>query len=376
MQLKLPHAVNGTGSAVVADDGATDSGSGRRPEVRPVTRPTTVLIALSEAEEADFLPSEMKARLDAMPVRQIAIRWNGTDTGSLVAKLREHRPDVLLCAWAFPPLPGDLEIGGPAGLRYVAYLAGSVRKLVPRSLLERGLLVTNWGNTISGTVAECGLLLTLMAMRRASHWAVSMHRDGGWKDGMRTVTQSLFGRSVGIHGFGHIAQQMVPLLRPFGGRIAAYSPSVPDTLLAEHGVERSGSLEDLFSGSDVIIELAAYSPKNHHIVTEKLLRSIRPGGVLVNIGRGAVVDQAALVRVARERTDDLQVALDVYETEPLPKDSPLRGLPNVALLPHIAGPTKDRRRDSTALALDNLEKFVRGEEIPGLITPEIYDRST
>jgi phosphoglycerate dehydrogenase-like enzyme len=151
---------------------------------------------------------------------------------------------------------------------------------------------------------------------------------------------------------------------------------VPDTLLAEHGVERSGSLEDLFSGSDVIIELAAYSPKNHHIVTEKLLRSIRPGGVFVNIGRGAVVDEAALVRVARERADDLQVALDVYETEPLPKDSPLRGLPNVALLPHIAGPTKDRRRDSTALALDNLEKFVRGEEIPGLITPEIYDRST
>jgi phosphoglycerate dehydrogenase-like enzyme len=83
-----------------------------------------------------------------------------------------------------------------------------------------------------------------------------------------------------------------------------------------------------------------------------------------------------LVRVARERADDLQVALDVYETEPLPKDSPLRGLPNVALLPHIAGPTKDRRRDSTALALDNLEKFVRGEEIPGLITPEVYDRST
>ena len=365
--MKSPLTNDGTGAAVVTNDRASGATTARQ---------TTVLVALSEAEETDFLPPEMKARLHAMPVRQIVIRWNGTDTAALVAKLREHRPDVLLCAWAFPPLPADLEVSAPDGLRYVAYLAGSVRKLVPRSLLERGLLVTNWGNTISGTVAECGLLLTLMAMRRASHWSVAMHRDGGWKDGMRTVTQSFFGRSVGIHGFGHIAQQMVPLLRPFGGRISAYSPSVPDTLLAEHGVERSTSLEDLFSGSDVIIELAAYSPKNHHIVTEKLLRSIRPGGVLVNIGRGAVVDEAALVRVARERADDLQVALDVYETEPLPKDSPLRGLPNVALLPHIAGPTKDRRRDSTALALDNLEKFVRGEEIPGLITPEVYDRST
>ena len=365
--MKPPHANDGAAATTIADDRASGAATARQ---------TTVLVALSEAEETDFLPPEMKARLDAMPVRQIPVRCGGNDSGALIAKLREHRPDALVCAWAFPPLPDDLEIGAPDGLRYIAYLAGSVRKLVPRPLIERGLLVTNWGNTISGTVAECGLLLTLMCMRRASHWAVAMHREGGWKDGMRTVTQSLFGRSIGIHGFGHIAQQMVPLLRPFGGRISAYSPSVPDSIFAEHGVQRADSLEELFAGNDVIIELAPYSPKNHHIVTEKLLRSIPSGGVFVNIGRGAVVDEAALVRVAKERADDLQVALDVYETEPLPKDSPLRGIPNVALLPHIAGPTKDRRRDSTALALDNLEKFVRGEEMPGLITPEVYDRAT
>lgn len=336
----------------------------------------SVLIALSEAEEADFFPPELKVRLDAMPVRQTVVRWSGAAPDSVIGKLREIRPDALLCAWSCPSLPEDLAIGAPDGLQYVGYLAGSVRKLVPRPLLERGLAVANWGNSVSRTVAECGLLLTLMAMRRASHWTIAMHRDGGWKDGLRTVTQSLFGRSIGLHGFGYIAQQMVPLLRPFGGRISAYSPNVPDKIFAEHGVERAASLEELFAGNDVIVELAAYSPKNHHIVTEKLLRSIRPGGVFVNIGRGAVVDEAALARVARERTDDLEIALDVYETEPLPKDSPLRGLRNVALLPHIAGPTKDRRRDSTALALDNLDKFIRGEKIADTITPELYDRST
>lgn len=343
---------------------------------REPARTRSILIALSEAEEADFLPPEMKQRLDAMPVRQTVLRWSGTAPQSITDKLREVRPDALLCAWAFPPLPDDLEIGPPDGLRYVAYLAGSVRKLVPRQLLERGLAVTNWGNSVSRTVAECGLLLVLMAMRRASHWSVAMHRDAAWKDGLRTVTQSLFGRSVGIHGFGHIAQQMVPLLRPFGGDISAYSPSVPDDVFAGQGVRRATSLEELFASNDIVIELAAYSPKNHHLVTEKLLRSIRPGGVFVNIGRGAVVDESALARVAADRADDLQVALDVYENEPLPQDSPLRGLSNVALLPHIAGPTKDRRRDSTALALDNLERFLRGESMAGLITTEMYDRST
>ena len=352
------------------------------PEHSATTQPpaaekkATVLVALSEAEAVDFLPVELRARLDALPVQRVDLRWSGTDTAQLVAKLRECKPDVLVCAWAFPTLAEDLDIGGADGLKYVAYLAGSVRKLVPRSLIERGLAVTNWGNSISRTVAECGLLLTLMTMRRASHWALAMHRDGGWKDGLRTVTQSLFGRSIGIHGFGHIAQQMVPLLQPFGGRISAYSPSVPDEIFAAHGVERCTSLEKLFADNDVIIELAAYSPKNHHIVTEKLLRSIKPGGAFVNIGRGAVVDEEALVRVARDRADDLQIALDVYETEPLPKDSALRGLPNVALLPHIAGPTKDRRRDSTELAIANLERFARGEPMTDLITPEIYDRAT
>lgn len=336
----------------------------------------SLLVALSEAEEADFLPPETRARLEALPLRLTTVRWAGAAPREVIAQLREIRPDALLCAWSFPPLPEDLDVGARGELRYVAYLAGSVRRLVPRALIERGLAVTNWGNSVSRTVAECGLLLVLMAMRRASYWAVAMHRERGWKDGLGTVTQSLFGRSVGIHGFGSIAQQLVPLLRPFGVRISAFSPSMPAEVFHRHGVRPERSLEELFAGNDIIVELAAYSPGNHHVVTEPLLRSIRPGGAFVNIGRGAVVDEAALARVARDRTRDLEVALDVYEEEPLPAGSPLRGLPNVALLPHIAGPTKDRRCDSTALALANLERFARGSKIDGLVTPEIYDRST
>ena len=336
----------------------------------------SVLIALSPAERTDFLTPKVQARLDALGMRQIALELPLSADIDWGALLRRHQPDALMCAWAAPSLPEDLPIGPHGGLRYVSYLAGSVRKLIPRPLIERGLLVTNWGGSISRTVAECGLLLILSAMRRASHWSVAMHRDGAWKDGLQTVTQSLFEKSVGFHGFGHIAQQMVPLLRPFGVTISAYSPSVPDEVLAAHGAQRSSSLENLFAHNDVIVELAPYHAKNHHIVTEKLLRSIKPGGAFINIGRGAVVDEAAMIRVATERQDDLQIGLDVYETEPLPADSALRGLSNVALLPHIAGPTKDRRQDSAALAVENLARFARGEQIHDPITLDVYDRAT
>jgi phosphoglycerate dehydrogenase-like enzyme len=339
-------------------------------------KPLTLLVALTEAEEADFLPPKVRAQLDALPLRQELVRLPLASPEAWPRMVKEAKVDALLAAWACPTLPEDLLVGGEGGMRYVAYLAGSVRKLVPRPLIDRGLQVTNWGSSISRTISECGLLLILSALRRASFWSVAMHRDGAWKQGLQTVTQSLFEKSVGLHGFGQIAQQMVPLLRPFGVDISAYSPSVPDAVLAEHGVRRSPSLEELFSGNDVVVELAPYHAKNHHIVTESLLQSIRPGGVFINIGRGAVVDEEALIRVARERADDLQVGLDVYEKEPLAKDSALRGLPNVALLPHIAGPTKDRRRDSAFLAMENLAHFVHGRAISDPITLDVYDRST
>jgi phosphoglycerate dehydrogenase-like enzyme len=87
-----------------------------------------------------------------------------------------------------------------------------------------------------------------------------------------------------------------------------------------------------------------------------------------------VVDEAALIRVARE--GKIQIALDVFEQEPLPPGSLLRGLPNVTLLPHLGGPTRDRRRDSGQLALKNLRAFLRGEPLEAVITHDVYDRST
>ncbi len=335
-----------------------------------------IFLPLTSDERKDFLPLPVKTRLDALPLRQVEMTLPLADLASWKSALQTHQPEILLCAWGCPPLPEDLPVGKPGQLRYVAYLAGSVKKLVPRKLIENGLLVTNWGNAISRTISECGLLLILTAMRRAGYWNVAMHRDGAWKDGMKTVTQSLFCRSIGLHGFGAIAQEMIPLLRPFDVSISAYSPSVPDAVFQKFGVIRSPSLEHLFSQHDIVVELAPYTPKNHHIVTENLLRSIRPGGAFINIGRGPVIDEAALIRVARDRKDDLQIGLDVYETEPLPKDSPLRGLPNVALLPHIAGPTKDRRQDTASFAIENLARFLHGQPLESAITLDVYDRAT
>lgn len=332
------------------------------------------LACLTGREVETFLPSgrmeEVKSLLD--PVRCVdPLSLDGEE--AWFSLLSECNPTVLVAAWKTPKLPENLSEVAP-GLKYVCYLPGSVRHFVPRSALENGLLVTNWSSSVSRTVSECALLMALACMRRVRFWTEEMHFNGGWKND-KTETLSLLGRRVGLHGLGLISQQLVELLKPFTRNISAFSPSVPDSIFQDLAVRRCASLEELFSQNDVIVELAALTEKTQGMVTESLLRMIPTNGSFVNVGRGAVVDEAALARVAGERPD-LQIALDVYAVEPLPLDSPFRGMKNVLLLPHLAGPTTDRRRDAGDHGLKNIRRFLRGEDLIDPLDPSMYDRAS
>lgn len=332
-------------------------------------RPASLLAALSPQEIAEFLPEPLWGR-----VRALAGRFDQVDPSDLSAaefhrRLAAANPEVLLTCWKTPPLPEQL----PPNLRYVCHLAGSVKKLVTREHIAGGLLVSNWGGSISRIVAEWALFHILSSLRRATHWTLAMHREGGWKSGS-TETASLFGRRVGLHGFGLVARELIKLLSPFGCAVSVFAPDVDAAAEARFGIRRAASLEDLFANNDVIVELAPLIPATTGSVTERHLRLIPPGGVFVNVGRGAVVDEAGLVRVAQEGR--IGMGLDVFTVEPLPVDSGLRGLANVTLTPHLAGPTTDRRRDAGEFALENLQAYAEGRPLQAAITTRVYDSST
>ena len=328
----------------------------------------SVLVVMTEQEKIEFLPPDLEAQL-----REIFpdLTWveSPLEEGEWRQLLEKQQPEILICAWETPPLPPEVS----QHLKYVCFLCGSIRKLVPRELIENGLKVTNWGAIISNTVAECSLLLILAALRRVGNWSVAMRTQGKWKSGRHPDTLSLFGRRVGLHGLGAISRELVKLLKPFDVQLAAYSPSVPTETFEQLGVLRSETLEDLFSTSDVLVELAPGKPDNYHLVGDDLLSLLHEQAVFVNLGRGMVVDEAALVRASQR---GLHIALDVYETEPLPVDSALRGLDNITLLPHLGGPTPDRRRDCGELALQNLQNYLNDQPLINLIDLDIYDRAT
>lgn len=283
----------------------------------------------------------------------------------------EHQPTAVLTGWGTPAIP---ESALPT-LRLVAHTAGGVRQLVTRQMIERGLFVTNWGSLAGPSVAEAALMLTLATLRRLRHVQELMHNVRPPVSEVREVPiRGLFGRRVGLHGFGFVARNLIEMLKPFNCKIMAYSAGVPKEYMQQFGVTPAASLEELFSYAEILLEVEALTPQTAGSVTESHLRLLPDGACFINVGRGKVIDQRALERIAQEGR--LQIGLDVYDVEPLPLDSPLRGLLNVTITPHTAGPTPDLRPACGRRQVDNLLRFARGEQPTEVVTPEVYDRST
>jgi phosphoglycerate dehydrogenase-like enzyme len=336
-----------------------------------MSKPTTLLVVLTPSEQNEFLPPPLFEQLRTLYPEFRLIDPSPLDDAAFAHELAASNPDVVLGCWKTPTLPPTL----PPRLKYVCYVTGSVKKLVCRQHIERGLIVTNWGGSISRTVAEAALFHILSCLRNGSYWSATMHQPGRatWKNGS-TDARSLFCRTVGIHGFGPVARELVMLLKPWGCPIMVFAPDVTPDLARAYDVTRAGSLDGLFAENEIIVELAPLIAETIGIVTERLLRLIRPGGVFVNVGRGAVVDEGALLRLAEEGS--VAVGLDVFTKEPLAADSGFRRLPRVTLTPHVAGPTIDRYPDAGAFALKNLRSFLEGRPLEALVTPESYDHST
>lgn len=328
-------------------------------------RPSSLLAVLSPYERENFFPGPLFGELSNVAETFRLFDPTGLKAEDFARELAATDPEVVLMSWYSHLLPAEL----PPRLKYMCYVTGSVRRLVTRAQIERGLLVTNWGSAISRMVAECALLHILSCLRRTPHWTVDF-REGGWRDGWEQAG-SLFQRKVGIHGFGSVAREFLRLVRPFDCALSVYAPDVDDAVAQANGVNRAASLDALFAGNDVIVEVAPLIPETVGVVTERHLRLIRPGGVFVNVGRAGVTDEAALARIAAE--GKISVGLDVFVDEPLPANSPFRGLRNASLTPHIAGPTLDRFVDAGAFALKNLRAYSEGRPLEALITAERYD---
>lgn len=342
--------------------------------VHPVRPPDSsvknVLFTLPEQELRLFFPTRAFQELPSSNCADA----RGMDRATWDRLLESKRPNVLVTGWSTPALAMHHLAGNGGSVDYVCHVAGSVRHIVSAEMINAGLKVTNWSTLIAPQVAEHALLAILALMRNLGLWRETLTLSQGLIPTERLATRTLHGKNVSIHGFGSIARELIRLLRPFGVTIRAYSAGVPDSIIREHQATPVSSLGKLAADADVFVTCEALTPATNKSIDAAVLGALPEGAVFVNVGRGTIVDEAALAEVAKAR--GLRVGSDVFAFEPLPADSPLLTLPGAILSPHIAGPTLDAYAKCGHHALANIRRYCEGRPPEGLITPEIFPRST
>ena len=299
-----------------------------------------------------FLTSDNVAFLETMGT----LTWNDTEEFLDGKQLRDvlENVDVLVCGWGTPRLTEEVLCKANK-LKLVAYVAGSVANVVSDDMYSRGIRIVCGNEAFAKSVAEATLAYMLCALRYIPY--ISSHmQEKGWMPEIN-YGRALNDQTVGVIGYGAISKYLLELLRPFHTRILLYSGHMTAEEAERLGVQKA-SLEEIFSTCNVISVNTARSAKNYHMIDERLLRMMQEDAVLINTARGDIIDEEALIRVARE--GKIRVMLDVFEEEPLPMNSGLRGLENVILMPHCGGPTVDKRCDAALLVLDDILRLQQG----------------
>ena len=244
-------------------------------------------------------------------------------------------------------------------LRLIAHTGGTVAPIVTPEIYEQNISVVSGNEVYAESVAEGTLAYILAGLRSIPQYNNAVHA-GGWRESILD-NKGLLDRTIGLVGFGAITRYLIPLLKPFRTNIILQSKHLSDEDFKAYGVTRAESMEQLFSTSDIVSLHLARTRETYHVINKELLALMPDGALLVNTARGSVVDEKAL-------EDELisgriSAVLDVFEEEPLPADSRLRGLENVILIPHMAGPTGDRHGHVTMELIGEMKRILNGEPL-------------
>jgi D-3-phosphoglycerate dehydrogenase len=232
---------------------------------------------------------------------------------------------------------------------------------------RHGVVVTTTGSENAAAVAEYTFAL-LLALARKVLAADSGMRKGEWSRDSLVGTE-LDGRTLGIIGLGAIGRRVARQANGFGMRVLAFDPGIDD---AKDPWISLTSLEDLLERSDVVTMHTRLTAETTRLIDARALARMKRAAYLVNTARGEVVDQQALIAALSSGALG-GAALDTYEREPLPADSPLRRLPNVVLSPHVAGQTGAALvRVAVSAAQAILDEFA-GRRPKHVYNPEAYD---
>jgi phosphoglycerate dehydrogenase-like enzyme len=336
-----------------------------------MTKPTIAVLSGEELFDS-FFDEAHKRRLNSLA------RWTLQTHDKLgpAAVARLQGSDGFITTWDSPFLSLKTMKQLPS-VRVIAHCGGEVKKRFEPALF-RELVIVNTPRPMAVPTAELGAAFLLYTTRNIDPYRAALRTGSNriYKEAHITggTGGPLFGREVGMIGFGRIGQALVQLLRGFNISWRVYDPYASKMPSPGPHVQFD-SLSRLLKRSSLLVLAAAATDRTLHLLNRDRLAMLQDGAVVINIARGSLIDLAALTEEVRKSR--LRCALDVSDPdEPLPRNHPLRKLPGAIVTPHIGGGGPRTRHEMADVAIDELERFFRGEPVQNRVTGQMLSRMT
>ena len=310
-------------------------------------------LILDDYQQAALALADWTRLSDRVAVSAIAQHIANPD--DLVARIAQA--EILVIMRERTPFPAALLERLP---RLELLVTSGMRNLAIDLAAARARNVVVCGTDSSPTPpTELTWALILGLARHVAPESLTLRAGGPWQS---TIGTDLAGATLGVLGLGKIGTRVAEIGRAFGMRVIAWSPNLDDARAAAAGVERAASKEALLEASDVVTIHLVLGDRTRGLLGAAELRRMRRDAFLVNTSRAPIIDQAALVQ-ALEEGWIAGAGLDVFETEPLPADSPFRRLPNVLALRHLGYVSRNNYRTFFTQAVEDIEAWLAGPPI-------------
>ncbi|MHB8926217.1 MAG: D-2-hydroxyacid dehydrogenase [Bacillota bacterium] len=298
-------------------------------------KPSHLGAAQQVAPDAHFVHVETKEEAEAnIADAEILVSWGRLMTPELIAKAHK--------------------------LAWIHVFSAGVDRLISPAMLASPAVLTNSRGAHAIPMAEhvMGLIL---AFERGLPALLQQQKERRWNP---LKLREVYGSTLGLVGYGGIGREVARRARGFGMKIVA----VRKHPAAEEGVEiwALERLDDLFAASDHVVASIPLTDESRHLIGERQFRAMKPTAYFFNLGRGPVVDEEALIAALREKRL-AGAGLDVFETEPLPADSPLWDLPNVIVSPHTSASSPRQQERVVAVFAENLGRFLAGQPLINVV---------
>ncbi len=278
------------------------------------------------------------------------------DLSSAEALASLAQADVIVGHWGCPTLTEEVLAAAPR-LALFAYAAGTVKWQVTDAVWSRDIRVTSAAAANAVPVAEYTVASILFANKGVFSFA-ARERDPDVDVAIDPSRIGNLGRRVGLVGASHVGRLVIELLGPYDLELAVADPFLSDADAVELGVTRM-ELDELCAWAELLSLHAPEVESTKGMIGAAQLAALSDGATLVNTARGGLVDETALI--AELSTGRISAVLDVTVEEPTPADSPLRRMPNVFLTPHVAGAAGTEMVRLADLAVQEVERWARGE---------------